>query len=108
MRLIELDPVWLVKDGKRVGFTFISPTKPPCRQSCFAQAMPSCEQWALFEQYHGEETMVQGCKPECAWDFKGGIESADFATLTVTPSIDGSAGGTWHGFITKGEIVGGI
>ena len=55
MRLIDLDPRWLVKDDQRVG-----------------------------------------------------IDVATFETMTVTPSLDGSAAGNWHGFITNGEIVGGI
>jgi hypothetical protein len=28
----------------------------------------------------------------------------DFRHMTVTPSIDASASGHWHGFITNGEI----
>ncbi len=27
-----------------------------------------------------------------------------FETMTITPSIDASASGHWHGFITNGEI----
>jgi hypothetical protein len=104
MKLLELDPRWLVKDGQRVGFTFISPTNPKWRQSCFVVMLPSREQWALFEAEHGEEWTVQGCKSTCAWTIEGGIEAANFATLTVKPSLDGSRGGLWHGHITEGEI----
>lgn len=70
MKLTDLDPQWIVRDGKRIGFTFKSPTKPENRQSCF--------------------------------------DAATFETMTVTPSLDGSAGGLWHGFITNGVIVGGM
>ena len=28
----------------------------------------------------------------------------NFATMTITPSIDASASGNWHGFIVNGEI----
>ena len=28
----------------------------------------------------------------------------NFDTMTVTPSIDASGSGNWHGFITNGEI----
>jgi hypothetical protein len=52
--------------------------------------------------------MVQGCNPEKRWTIAGGIDTADFATMTVTPSLDGSPGGLWHGHITAGEIKGGI
>jgi hypothetical protein len=108
MRLTELDPVWLMKDGVRVGFTFKCPTKLEWRQSCFAVAMPTKEQWTLFEREHGEHFNVQGCKPTCAWKIAGGIANATFETMTVTSSLDGSYGGMWHGHITNGQIVGGI
>lgn len=108
MRLVDLDPRWLLKDGKRVGFTFLSPIgkqrNTHWRQSCFAVMLPSREQWALFEQEHGEGACVQGCRPDFAWTIAGGIDGASFETMTVTPSLDGSAGGLWHGFITNGEI----
>jgi hypothetical protein len=102
MKLVDLDPQWLIKDGRRVGFTFTSPTKPEWRQSCFVEAVPRQEQWALFEKQGHEKT--QGCKEGYLWKVAGGIDNADLATISVTPSIDGSAGGTWHGFITNGEI----
>lgn len=102
MKLTELDPRWLYKDGRRVGFTFRSPTKPEWRQSCFVESFGTKEQWEIFGEPDMEFT--QGCRKECCWKIEGGIEHANFSTLTVTPSIDGSAGGTWHGFITNGEI----
>lgn len=109
MRLLDLDPVWLLDEaGKRVGFTFRSPTNQRCRQSCFPAPVPGHRaQWDLFEKHHGDEE-VQGCNPIGSWQIAGGIDAADFATVSVTPSLDGSAGGNWHGFITNGQIVGGI
>lgn len=104
MKLNELDPKWLIKDGKRVGFTFVSPTNPQWRQSCFAVAgIRIEEQMELF----GDDDM-QPCNSKVAWHIKDGIEAADFATMTVTPSLDGAAGGLWHGNIIDGQIVGGI
>jgi hypothetical protein len=47
----------------------------------------------------------QTAKTSFAWTIVGGIEIASFETMAVTPSIDGSPGGLWHGFITNGEIV---
>lgn len=99
MNLTDLDPKWIVKDGARIGFTFISPTDPKWRQSCFLSSPPQREQWDMFE-----DDDVQGCTPGTQWAIAGGIDVADFATMTVTPSIDGSPGGLWHGFITNGEI----
>jgi hypothetical protein len=103
MKLTELDPRWLFKDGRRIGFIFISPTDPKYYQSCFSEPTPSRLQWELFEQVLNDEhgaSRVQGSKPTFAWTFS----SDTFDTLTVTPSIDGSPGGLWHGFITNGEI----
>ncbi|WP_158669489.1 hypothetical protein [Bradyrhizobium guangdongense] len=104
-RLIDLDPQWIMKDGKRVGFTFFSPVQRAgmgnsrWRQSCFPEPTSSDEQFALLG-----DAPVQHCNPSCGWTIAGGIENASFETMTVTPSIDGSAGGLWHGFITNGEI----
>ncbi len=116
MRLIDLEPQWLLNDGVRVGFVFRCPTKPQCWQSCFASSPSRREQWALFADVFGRDEDgavtgrpdVQGCTRGTNWTIVGGIEAASFETLTVTPSLDGSAGGNWHGVITNGEIVGGI
>ena len=74
-------------------------------------------QWALFaaafdssdddDREFGRHD-VQGCKQEARWTIAGGIANASFETMTVTPSLDGSPGGNWHGFITNGDIVGGL
>lgn len=104
MRLLDLDPAWLVHEGRRVGFTFKSPLGSKFRQSCMAVALPSRVQWALHDAAHGEDAQVQACRPDFAWTIEGGIESATFERMTVKPSIDGSAGGEWHGFITDGNI----
>lgn len=65
----------------------------------------------VFEGVDGDTGFrpdIQGCSAGTKWNIAGGIEAASFDTLTVTPSLDGSAGGNWHGFITNGEIVGGL
>lgn len=103
MRLTELDPVWIIQDGHRIGFTFICPTDSRWRQSCFAVATPLHKQLELFQKLHGDPS-VQPCNQGIAWRIEGGIKAATFETMTVTPSIDGSAGGLWHGHITNGEI----
>jgi len=108
MRLTDLDPLWLVKDGARIGFTFRSPTNADFRQACFENPPSSDEQDDLFEAEFGKRSMIQGCNPDAHWQIAGGIEAATFETMTVTPSLDGSPGGLWHGHITNGVIVGGI
>jgi hypothetical protein len=125
MRLIDLDPKWLTFEGRRVGFIFRCPLPEKRKnwQTCFV------ESFHLFKgrdgTYHraGDSAGTpdsqcgivdacapeaggdwQGCKHDFCWSIAGGIESAAFETLTVRPSIDGSAGGNWHGHITNGEI----
>jgi hypothetical protein len=113
MRLVDLDPRWLVRDGRCVGFIFKSPTKPHWYQSCMLAPTPIEEQWDLFNMAladsvrDGQEpewmyTCVQACRAECGWRIESGSE---FHDLTVKPSIDGSAGGLWHGFITNGGVA---
>jgi hypothetical protein len=57
----------------------------------------------LFDAVFGEDgwnvTHVL-TKDDTAWN----VSSRDFETMTVTPSLDASASGNWHGFITAGEI----
>jgi len=108
MRLVDLDPRWLMKDGQRVGFIFRSPTRPDEWQSCFENPPDVEHQLDLFEHAAGETAIVQPCNPDAHWTIVGGIEAAIFESMSVTPSLDGSAGGLWHGYITNGLIVGGI
>lgn len=110
MQLVDLHPQWLLRDGKRVGFIFKSPTNPQWFQSCLISAEGWKAQHDLFNvalPEFGEYawTKVQGCSEGCAWAVAGGIENAAFDAISVTPSIDGSAGGLWHGFITNGEVL---
>lgn len=115
MKLTDLDPQWIEHEGRRVGFLFRCPTPiirgdgainpTPYRQSCFVEALPMDVQHAIFNRMFGDDSFtVQRCSVGCAWKVAGGIEGASFETLSVTPSIDGSAAGFWHGFITNGEI----
>ena len=39
---------------------------------------------------------------ERVWTISGG---ETFENLSLTPSVDASASGHWHGFITNGEIT---
>jgi hypothetical protein len=116
MRLLDLDPRWLVKDGRRGGFIFLSPAgqKGPVwwRQTCFFVPTPFREQCALVWEAMVDQAEKdrqfsnwQPCDQACSWAAHGALE---FESLTVTPSLDGSAGGLWHGFVTNGQITGGI
>lgn len=48
-----------------------------------------------------ESVTIVLCKDTCSWAISG----QDFQTMTVTPSIDASGSGHWHGFIRDGLIV---
>ena len=98
MRLTDLDPRWYVLEegGPRLGLTFLC---PHCQATRLGVAFHHDGHVAMEDQYilahHG------AVDSQHIWDLAG---QDDFATLTLTPSIDASKSGHWHGFITAGEI----
>jgi hypothetical protein len=110
MRLLELQPRWVESEGRRVGFVFRNPVRAKWWVSCFLAPMPDDRQEALLDAL-ALDYPCQRCNPEIGWkllapDVTTPLDpaAADFATLTVTPSLDGGPN-FWHGCITKGEIV---
>ena len=109
MRLVDLNPIWLEKDGNRVGFTFLCPCCQKNRLTCFTEPTPFKEQVKLMHA-----AMKTTPEDEHDWPIdwvpsnkaaKWTLSSLDsFDAMTVTPSIDASASGNWHGFVTNGEI----
>ena len=105
MRLTELDPRWIHPNV----FAFLC---PHCRKFyliCKNVEMKKSEQYELFEKEFGPDwnERVVPAKPEMAWTITGTVPPGNAAFIqdcTVTPSIDASASGHWHGFITAGEI----
>lgn len=128
--LIDLDPHWLTFEGRRVGFIFRCPLAKEDRrrwwQTCFVEKFytfkgrdgtypndrtafaPDSQAGIVEASCPDAAEWWQGCNPNHQWTVVGGIENASFETISVTPSIDGSAGGNWHGFVTNGQIVGGL
>lgn len=100
MKLTDLEPRWITPDI----FIFRSPSGRGNLLCCPRVRMNHTEQWELFEKAAlegcGKNAVVVGWKEDCVWNYAG----SDFNTMTVTPSIDASASGNWHGFITNGEI----
>ena len=101
MKLTDLDPRWL---GEHV-FAFLCPHCRKVYLTCKDVQMSFHNQRELAEaqllpatgpQYLSVLTVEQQ-----AWC----VSSRDFATMTVTPSIDASKSGHWHGFIRNGEIA---
>lgn len=108
MRLLDLDPRWFAAfywDGEerkfgRVGFTMLCPHCQKTRLSVTMRKLKMSDQMNALAAAHpgnGGDIVPAG---SFAWaaDING-----DFATLTVTPSVDASPSGHWHGFITDGE-----
>jgi hypothetical protein len=103
VKLTELEPQWLVRDGKRVGVIFRNPMPEhrKWRVTCFAAPTPHDDQEEIVHAAVGETDMWQGCNPASGWKFEGGIDGASFEALTITPSLDGGPH-WWHGFVTGG------
>lgn len=121
MRLTDLEPHWLERAGVKVGVMF----RCPCAKcvgeryrylTVFWVGMPI---WGEFVEgsYSGQmgyirealdriiaaggrERAVVPCAENHAWQWNG----AGFDAMTITPSLDASRSGDWHGFITNGEI----
>lgn len=114
MRLLELDPRWLVVDGRRFGFVFKCPHCQKDWLSCFFVPMPHISgedyhdcQYALFATALPDAVCheIVPCRRDSAWQAEPPADEATFDNLSVTPSLDASASGHWHGFITNGQIV---
>lgn len=102
MKLTELEPRWVHEHV----FVFRC---PHCRNtwlSCKTAAMSIKEQFEHFRAANlepaGPKYAIVPMREECAWQLTDG--NRDFATMTLSPSIDASASGHWHGYITNGEI----
>lgn len=103
MKLVDLEPRWLTPDV----FSFKCPHCRLVTLLCKKIPLSFKAQVRLVnpapeDEYDWPVDFVP-MNADYAWKFSG----HDFATLTVTPSIDASAAGHWHGHIAGGEIVGG-
>lgn len=98
MKLTDLQPRWYVleKGGPAIGLTFLC---PHCRETRIGVAFHHHGAATMENQYilahHGADDA------EHIWDLTG---QDDFASLTLSPSIDASKSGHWHGYIVSGEI----
>lgn len=100
MRLVDLDPHWLVSrdangyeqpGGRRIGITFLCPCG--CRGTDRERRL-----WATFKN------PIDGGEAEPDWPVYWQRSGETFEDLTLSPSIDASRFGHWHGFITNGEV----
>jgi len=83
----------LEQGGPRVGLTF----------EC-----PHCLRTRLGVVFHHrgheaiEDDYIRAHTPDNIW----ALDGDGFEDLSLSPSVDASKVGHWHGFITAGEIVG--
>lgn len=107
MRLTDLEPRWIL--GNSV-FAFLCPHCKEHLLTCKNIVMSYQEQHELFEKEFGENwnTFVVPMSEAQCWAITGSVpnnpNAAFIEDLTVTPSIDASTSGHWHGHITKGVI----
>ncbi|MDQ5880859.1 MAG: hypothetical protein QG616_689 [Pseudomonadota bacterium] len=107
MRLVDLEPNWFDarywEDGNekigRSGFTMLCPHCGTERLAVTTRKLKMTDQMLALSEAHPNNggNIVPG-------GYVWSIDSDDFADMTVTPSVDASASGHWHGFITNGEI----
>lgn len=97
MKLTDLDPRWYSREGDaRHGITFRCPHCPN-----------SGQRLAVAVHVDGTNMDPDPDNPqqwgagEFVWTVAGG---SGFDDLSLTPSVNASANGHWHGFITGGEI----
>jgi Family of unknown function (DUF6527) len=94
MKLLELEPRWYVlhEAGVRVGFTFAC---PHCQTLRLGVAVHDAGHRVISEQEPDAHP------PGTVWQITGGH---DFHDISLTPSVDASKFGHWHGYITNGLI----
>lgn len=101
MRLTELSPSWLTgkvgdEDGGKRGYIGISFVCPHCLGNERPRRLA-----VLFDP-----PIDDGCSWLCVplSDLRWERTGETFDDLTLSPSIDTSASGHWHGFITNGDV----
>lgn len=101
MRLTDLEPRWYaVRVDERHGITFGC---PHCAESGQRLAIALHMDGTNFDA--DPTNPQQFAADENVWTVASGDS---FENLTLTPSVDASKAGHWHGHITNGEIVGGL
>lgn len=113
-KLVELEPHWLEWGRRKVGLMFLCPHCRVTWLSCMFEPTPlhargpgrgvdTPNQFALFTKIIGEHHAhdVVPCNKAVAWT----RTTDDFNTMSITPSLDASAAGHWHGYVKNGEIA---
>lgn len=107
MRLTDLDPRWFDipgVGGAIDGVTFLCPHCRACRlgiQFTSIGSEPKPPMSLEDKLRHVHELRTFDVPPGVVWQRTG----ETFETLTLTPSVDASASGHWHGFVRAGEVT---
>src|SRR5918911_4918664 len=105
MKLIDLQPRWWGDgDRRRLGITFLCPHCRSVRLGiAFANPPDGGQPHSLQTtsiMWHIHEARTFDVPPGCLWQRTG----ETFDTLSLTPSVDASKSGHWHGIITNGVV----
>lgn len=114
MRLVDLNPRWFAQDGRSgQGIVFDCPHCPGSKTTLavafknpFDGGLPiplhTEELYRLIDPAYwlGDARHMEVVPPGVHWTRDGDT----FGTLSITPSVDASASGHWHGYITNGEV----
>lgn len=114
MKLTDLQPRWFDVPGvgtNKDGVTFVCPCQK-CRANPenarrlgiqFANPIGS-EPLPLMTQKEKRVHLFERRTFDIAMNYLWQRTGETFEDLTLTPSVDASASGHWHGYITGGEI----
>ncbi len=100
MRLTDLEPRFFSVAGSIVGITFGC---PHCHETGQRLAIAIHMDGTSIDP--DPDNPQQFPTNEKIWSITGG---GSFEDLSLSPSIDASNSGHWHGHISTGEIVGGL
>lgn len=92
VRLTEREPRWIKRDGAIDGVSFDC----PCAK-CLTAVAP-CVPRRVY-------VLFAASPEETADERRWGKTGETFDNLTLTPSIDMSASGHWHGFLQNGDLT---
>lgn len=106
MKLIDLDPRWWGDgSGRRLGVSFLC---PHCREVRLGVAFTNPDDGGSPYPFndiplrleHVHEPRTFDVPPGAHWQRSGEM----FDIMTLSPSIDASKSGHWHGFVQNGEV----
>lgn len=100
MRLVDLDPRWYSAGGdhSRHGITFDCPCCVGTDRATRLAIATHVDGTNFDPEPDRPQTFAAG---ETVWAITGGTE---FADISLSPSIDASKHGHWHGFVRNGEV----